>query len=123
LEKDRLKKLSEIGERTDFFFQTELSYDPKMLIWKNFLPASIKANLQKIFHWLSAVNEDDWNEKKLEEVVSEGLKTDKLGTGECLWPLRVSLTAQQASPGPYQIAAILGKNLSLKRVADAIKKL
>jgi len=123
LEKDRLKKLSEIGERTDFFFQTELSYDPKMLIWKNFLPASIKANLQKIFHWLSAVNEDDWNEKKLEEVVSERLKTDKLGTGECLWPLRVSLTAQQASPGPYQIAAILGKNLSLKRVADAIKKL
>ncbi len=33
LEKDRLKKLSEIGERVQYFFQ-EPEYDPSLLIWR-----------------------------------------------------------------------------------------
>ena len=47
----------------------------------------------------------------------------KEGRGEVLWPLRVALSGQEASPGPFEIAEVLGKEEVIKRVRIAIRKL
>jgi glutamyl/glutaminyl-tRNA synthetase len=36
-----------------------------------------------------------------------------------LWPLRVALSGKDASASPFEIAEILGKEKTLKRIADA----
>ena len=49
--------------------------------------------------------------------------TKKYGTGQLLWPLRVALSGKKASPGPFEIAEILGKNKTLERIQNALTKL
>jgi len=43
--------------------------------------------------------------------------------GNLLWPLRVALTGKKNSAGPMDIAAVLGKEKTLKRIKEAINKL
>jgi len=54
---------------------------------------------------------------KAEEWGSVGGKIDR---GRVLWPLRVALTGRKASPGPFEVAEILGKEKSLKRLQEAL---
>ena len=49
--------------------------------------------------------------------------TDARGRGAVLWPLRVSLSGQSASPDPMEIMQVLGKTESLRRIASAIAAL
>ena len=37
-----------------------------------------------------------------------------------LWPMRVALTGQKNSPGPFEVAEVLGKEKSLERIKQAI---
>ena len=41
------------------------------------------------------------------------------GRGQVLWPLRYSLSGRDKSPDPFQIAGILGKNETLRRIEAA----
>jgi glutamyl/glutaminyl-tRNA synthetase len=41
--------------------------------------------------------------------------------GKLLWPLRVALSGRDKSPGPFEIADILGKKEVLKRIKNAQK--
>jgi len=48
------------------------------------------------------------------------LEAEKVGDrGYLLWPLRVALTGKEASAGPFEIAEILGKEITLKRIKEA----
>jgi len=40
-----------------------------------------------------------------------------------LWPLRVSVSGQAASPDPLDIMDVLGKEESMRRIETAIQKL
>lgn len=119
IEQERLKKISEIGELTMFFFKNKLEYEPELLMWKNTASAQIKANLELLYEKLS--NLSDFSKKTLEETIMP--LTEEYGTGELLWPLRVALSGQKTSPGPLEIAEILGLKRTLKRVREAINKL
>jgi len=50
-------------------------------------------------------------------LLQEAEKTNNRGA--LLWPLRVALTAKQASAGPFEIAEILGKEKTLERIKEA----
>ena len=41
--------------------------------------------------------------------------------GKLLWPLRVALSGKKASAGPFEIAEILGKKETIKRIEKAMK--
>jgi len=117
LEQERLKKLSEIGELTKFFFLDKLDYPVELLIWKKMTIKQVKNNLDILEKTLSKMSKFD--QKSLERTLMS--LTKKYGSGELLWPLRVALTGQKASPGPFEIAEILGKEKTLKRVQQAIR--
>ncbi|MDP2930584.1 MAG: glutamate--tRNA ligase, partial [bacterium] len=53
-----------------------------------------------------------------EKCLSTDGKTDR---GRLLWPLRVALSGREKSPGPFEIAEILGKEKTLKRIEQAKK--
>ncbi len=118
LYKDRLKKLSEIGELTDFFFKDVLEYNKELLRWKKMTDEEIYASLDEIEKLLLEIKERDWTKENLEKIIMPvaGSRGDR---GEFLWPLRVALTSQDASAGPFDIAEILGREKVLKRIRDA----
>ena len=123
LEQERLKKLSEIGELTKFFFMDELDYEAKLLIWKKLDQEQVKENLQVIYDLLEKIADNDWLKENIEKDIVDYLKEKEFKVGDYLWPMRVALTGLSASPGPFEVAEVLGKAESLKRINQAIRKL
>jgi len=121
IEQDRLAKLSDIGDNNLFFFASEISYDAKLLNWKQNTADMTKEALENAFETLSSLSDTDWEGKE----VVEKILMDKAGEkkGDFLWPLRVALTGVDRSPSPFDVAWVLGKEESLKRIKSALNKL
>jgi len=115
---ERLKKLSEISELTDFFFKDKLDYDKELLKWKDMNDEETKNSLDRLRDVLPKIKDGDWTKKSLESILT--LEAQKVGDrGKILWPLRVALTGKEASAGPFEISEILGKEKTLKRLKQA----
>lgn len=117
---ERLKKLSEVVELTDFYFSKNLEYAPELLIWKNLDKEIIKKNLVTLKEILKSIPEEKWIKEEIEKKIIDYLKTNELKVGDYLWPMRVALTGKQASPGPFEVAEVLGKKNSLLRIESAV---
>ncbi len=126
LEQPRLKKLSELPEKVDYFF-TEPEYDAALLKWKNMSNIEIKNSLKLAMNILQIISENTFTKENLEKRFLEktvNLPAGKVGDrGELLWPLRVALTGRKTSPGPFEIMEILGKDVSISRLFTAISML
>lgn len=126
LEKDRLKKLSEIGERTKYFF-AQPDYGENLLVWKKADAADAKAKLEALYNLFGKFGENDYTKELLEEKLKTFIAQNNFDTGSVLWPLRVALTGLDKSPGPFEVAATLalglGKDEILNRIKTAIGKL
>ena len=48
---------------------------------------------------------------------------DERGRGDVLWPLRVSLSGKDKSPGPFDIMDALGRRETIGRINIAFTKL
>ncbi len=116
LEQPRLKKLSEIGERTDYFFR-EPEYDKELLRWKNMSDQEILESLQDSEKLISTAGFTDQAAVEKSFLAAKG-EGDK---GRLLWPLRVALTGKKTSPGPFEILWIMGAAEAKKRLAKAKK--
>ncbi len=128
IEQDRLAKLSDIGENNPFFFTNVLSYDGALLNWKQNTAEETRKALESAQETLSLLSDTDWKGKEIVEKILMDKAGEKParpegGKGDFLWPLRVALTGVQHSPSPFDVAWVLGKEESLKRITDAIKKL
>jgi glutamyl-tRNA synthetase len=126
--KARMKKLSDIVELADLFFVDELKYDAELLRWQKMTNEDVKDGLLLCDTILS--NLKTWNIKKIEEVLLDGAGEfnkqkgyPEQNRGFFLWPLRVALSGKKASPSPFEIADILGKEKTLKRINEAISRL
>jgi glutamyl-tRNA synthetase len=119
--KERLKCLSEVADLTIFYF-CEPEYEVDLLIWKSLSMENIKNNLQKLLVKLEDVEAGEWQTTKLENLVITWLKAEDQKLGDYLWPMRVALTGFKASPGPFEVAGVLGQELSLTRIKQAIDK-
>lgn len=125
LEQERLKRLSEIAERTGYFFR-EPTFNYELLSWKKSTLADAKEKLQAVASLLAEQEIDVLgNKEKLEALLLAFIKENSYDTGSVLWPLRVALTGQQASPGPFEVGSVLavglGKDALLKRIHQAIQ--
>ena len=61
----------------------------------------------------------DFKPKELEGVLMP--YAEKEGRGEVLWPFRTALSGRRASAGPFEIAGVLGKEETIKRLQKAIE--
>jgi len=118
LYQERMKKLSEITQLTDFFFKESIVYEKTLLFWKDIKEEELKEILDNIYKLLSGIKEENWNEESIKNVLLPYAEECK-DRGKVLWPFRVALTGKKASAGPFEISAILGKEKTLKRVEKA----
>jgi glutamyl-tRNA synthetase len=117
LGKERAQTLNDILPNVKFFFW-DFDYEKELLVWKNYSLAEIKTSLEKVESALKRLNEQEFNEEKLKEIL-DSLHSDK---GLSYFPLRVALTGLQSSPPPIEIAIIFGKTYTLKLINKAIQK-
>jgi glutamyl/glutaminyl-tRNA synthetase len=119
LSKERMEKLTDFKEMNEFFFDLP-NYEKQLLVWKKGSLESSLENLKLILEKISWIEEKDFNKADLESVLMP--IADERGRGDVLWPLRVSLSGKDKSPGPFDIMDVLGKKETIRRVEMAIKK-
>lgn len=117
VERPRLKQLSDLRE-AGFFYQMP-EYDSSLLHWKDMTKQDVNESLIRARGVIEAASE--FSQKYLETIFSA--ITGAGDKGRLLWPLRVALTGRKASPGPFEIMAVLGKEKSIERVDKAVKKI
>jgi glutamyl-tRNA synthetase len=81
--------------------------------------ATAKENLGHLKTEIENIKEEDWTVEKIELILTTYLKNNNLKIGEYLWPLRVALSGRKQSPGPFEIAFVLGKAERLQRISFA----
>ncbi len=120
LEQPRLHYLAQLPENTKLFFDTKLSYEPDLLLWKKLTQSDIKKNLEELLPILENFSNDTWHREELEKTIIGYLKNNNKPLGDYLWPLRVAVSGQKNSPGPFEIISVLGKKESIEKIKDAI---
>ena len=114
-QQQRLKRLDEVTSLTSFFFN-QPHYEAGLLHWKGSEKDQTLQRLTELDDYLSTVDEKQFTEKELEQLVKDFIAGQNRGNGEYLWPLRVALSGQQSSPGPFEIATVLGKSETINRL-------
>ncbi|HAT03153.1 MAG TPA: glutamate--tRNA ligase [Candidatus Magasanikbacteria bacterium] len=121
LEKGRSSTLAEIAENITFIFSDKLKYESELLVWKKSTHEDAKQKLKELALFFATIG--DWNRENVEQVTLSWIKEKGWGNGDVLWPMRVALSGQKNSPGPFEIATVLGKEKTLDRIQKAIELL
>jgi glutamyl-tRNA synthetase len=119
LVQERLKKLAEVVEWTDFFFTAELDYNPQLLIGKKMTAEESLAALSRARETLASLPafDEETIEPALRALVEEtGLKARQL-----FGVIRVAVTGKKVAPPLFGTLAILGREKVLQRIDKALE--
>jgi glutamyl-tRNA synthetase len=117
LVQERLKKLAEVVEWTDFFFTAELNYAPQLLVAKKMTAEESLAALRKARETLAAL--PDFEEKTLEQTLRALVEELGLKAGQLFGIIRVAVTGKKVAPPLFGTLSILGRERALERLDHA----
>lgn len=117
--RERMKTLPDVNE-INFVFPTvwneqQKSFDTAQLVPKKGSMESTKHHLEQTAKWL-ADYQGTWAAAELKEKMLAAISAMGKKNGEILWPLRVALSLQAASPDVFDLLALLGKEESIRRI-------
>jgi glutamyl-tRNA synthetase len=112
----RSKTLADMADAALFYYKDDIAYEDKAV--RKFLKPAALEPLRMLVEKL--VSEDDFTEKALEDVFKSVMDATGLKLGKIAQPVRVALTGKTASPGIFEIIAIIGKDRVLQRLDRAI---
>lgn len=122
LERERVPTLAELGEAIKFMIKLA-DYDSDLLVWKKSSKDEVKKILPELTEILNTISDQSWNKEALEIEIKKWIREHGYQNGSVLWPLRVALSGRDKSPGPFEIAEVLGKVETLYRISLAVNKL
>lgn len=121
LEQTRAKTLVEIAATIDYVFTDRQSIPPAIIPGKKGTPEIAKARLDAMADLFSTYKRSEYDDYKvMEQLTLEHIKEKGWTNAETLWPLRVALSGKEASPSPFELAWVLGKEQTLARIAAAV---
>jgi glutamyl-tRNA synthetase len=118
LEQERLKRLSEAPEVTDFFFREEPVYEEKA-VRKWLARETTPAVLQATAEALRQV--EPWDVETVEAAVRGVIERLGVSAGEVIHPVRVAATGRTVGPGLFETLAVLDRDRVLRRLGSASK--
>ena len=119
----RLETLNDIPTLVDFFdslpeYETSLYVHKKMKTTEEIALSSLKAAVPVI------EGIDKWEESVIHDALINLVTELGIKNGQLLWPIRTALSGKPTSPGgAIELADILGKEETLKRIEEGIKLL
>jgi glutamyl-tRNA synthetase len=116
--KERCHLLSEFWDQGHFFFQTPSAIDTSSIAdkWNESKSAFFR-------NWVNSLEGVAWEHTALEAHFSEQGAAAGLKKGELLLPLRIMLVGGKYGPGVFNIAEIIGKEETGKRVHHTLAQL
>ena len=112
----RSKTLDDMADQALFYYAGDIIYEEKAA--KKFLKAAALEPLQLLIAALDALA--SFEEKELENAFLAVMEQTGLKLGKIAQPVRVALTGRTASPGIFEIIAILGKEKVNARLQQAV---
>ncbi|MFT5280807.1 MAG: glutamyl-tRNA synthetase [Flavobacteriaceae bacterium] len=115
-------EITELLKEGDFeYLFKEPSYnEPEKLVWKKSDKEHTLIHLQKVIEILSSYGGDE-DSTSIKEVIFP--YAEEVGTGDVLWPLRFALSGKDRSPDPFTLIELLGVELSLVYIKNALETL
>jgi glutamyl-tRNA synthetase len=120
--KDRLTRLGEFAELTDFFFGPPAEYDAEILLPKKGTPEQARQALERIRSFLEGLPEP-WTHEAWESGMRSIADEVGLKAGDVFMALRVAVTGRTTTPPLFEILEVIGKAETLRRVDAALAKL
>ncbi len=123
-----IEHITHLGQISDMslagdiqYYFSSPDYQKEKLFWKqdNDVPTLLK-RLDKMREILSGLKDDDFGKDEIKTALWSYAEEE--GRGQILWPLRYALSGKDKSPDPFQLASILGKEETVKRIQEAIHK-
>jgi glutamyl-tRNA synthetase len=120
--RERIKLLRDAPSAADFFFLPQLApYDPAELIpSKGGDAAMARRVLQHALEVLPAVNFDH---DSLDQALRAAASHLGLKAGQAFQPIRVAVCGRKNAPPLFETMAVLGRDLCLERIRQAVAKL
>lgn len=117
--KERATFLNDLWEQGSFFFVAPIGYDEKASA-KAFKPGT-RQILEQVRELL--LKAQDFTSSEISKNVKGWITDSELGFGSVMMPLRVSLVGEMKGPDVFEIASILGKEETIRRIDKAISLL
>ena len=116
--KQRAKSVNELAEGAAFLFKSRpLDLDEKA---GALLQGGAPDLLAAVHRALAALPE--WSQEAAEQAVRNVAEATGVKLGQVAQPLRAALTGRATSPGIFDVLVLLGREESLARIADRMKK-
>ncbi len=113
----RSKTLKEMAQAALFFYLDDIVYEEKAA--RKFLKAPALPPLKLLTEKLGFLT--TYNQENLEDVFKDVMDQTGLKLGKIAQPVRVALTGKTASPGIFEIIAILGPERVIPRLEKAVR--
>jgi len=116
--KERLHLLTDIVTSFDYFLKDVEDYDKKGVKkrWSKPGAKKILADLADILKEC-----EPFDEETIEARCSDYVEREGINFGDLAHPARLALTGTTASPGFFETVALIGRDKSLARLAQAIR--
>jgi glutamyl-tRNA synthetase len=117
--KERATFVSDLWEQGSFFFETPSGYDEKAS--KKAFKEDTPEILQQIITLLN--DAEEFSVDAISSTIKEWIASREMGFGKVMMPLRLALVGEMKGPDVFEIATILGKAETIKRISTAIQKM
>jgi glutamyl-tRNA synthetase len=116
--KVRARTIVEMVEQAAPFVLDDVAYDPVAVSkhWKD--PDTLAPRLERLAGRFAAL--ELFDEASMEQALRSLAEEEGVGAGKVIHPLRVALTGAAASPGIFEVAALLGRERVLHRMRAAV---
>ena len=114
--KERATFTADLWDLSFFFFEAPENYDEKAS--KNWKPDTSEL-LHKLIQLLE--NTATFQSEVIENAVKDWLTKDEIGMGKIMQPFRLSLVGALKGPHLFDIAALIGRKETNRRIENAIK--
>ncbi|OQX85365.1 glutamate--tRNA ligase [candidate division KSB1 bacterium 4484_87] len=115
--KPRVKKTTEFLSAGKYFFSDPEHFDEKA-VKKHWRGENLLGRMTKLAEALG--NLASFDENSIETTVRKLAEEMGFGAGKLIHPTRVALTGSAASPGLFEMMAVLGREVVLRRMKKAI---
>jgi glutamyl-tRNA synthetase len=113
----RSKTLDEMAQSALFYFADEIDYEEKAA--RKFLKPNVLEAMRLLLAQLETLA--SFSEENLETAFKAVMGRTGLKLGKIAQPVRVALTGRTASPGIFEVAAIIGRDKVIARLNKAIQ--
>jgi glutamyl-tRNA synthetase len=121
--RERIKKLDDFIPSAEYFFAGDLDYSHVVaqMALPDVAPNDLKKALLDLIERFEA--KDGFSKEMLEEVARAWVEANGYNSGKAFMLLRIAVTGRTASPPLFDVMAVLGKEITrrrLRRAADVV---